>query len=544
VRRRVACLALLSLPLALLLAPIAAPAAEAVPWWCATGAVLTTDALPDALPTSACALDGRVVVGPLGYGAEVPPVAHGVAAHADLAGGAETVALWTDEYGVHVRGGQYAAALGYLEAMRAGTAPDADLDRMARAVRRMTAASIGAVRPLPLTAGALLDAGDALVAAPRDAAAARETLGAYLTLLVARAGADDSPAVRELRDMADDVRAVLRTGAVDLATADRALAEVAMLRSFLAAEVETLPDPARLDQLAGPVGDLGAELRAAIARAAPAVDTALLYDPFGATLADLADYLAEQAEPFGLPGLPGLAEPDVVDPTGLLAESSASPSACSDGARAALYPEHPHFARGKAIGWYYNHNNNPGFYDSATFAAVIKEAFDNVTGLHDDCGYEWHPNVGNRYLGVAQYTGVGSDGRTCVGDTDAYNVVGWRSVSATTDGELAFACVWHHGTALTGADVAVGRQWKWDIPEYNPSFTYPACTRYDQPPQPDFEAVLTHELGHVAGLGHVTESAHGNLTMSAVLNGYCERIERTPGRGDAIGLGNLYGRVS
>jgi hypothetical protein len=51
---------------------------------------------------------------------------------------------------------------------------------------------------------------------------------------------------------------------------------------------------------------------------------------------------------------------------------------------------------------------------------------------------------------------------------------------------------------------------------------------------------MTPERGHTFGLGDVSESSHGNLTMSYESNGPYQISERALGRGDAVGLNRKY----
>jgi hypothetical protein len=56
----------------------------------------------------------------------------------------------------------------------------------------------------------------------------------------------------------------------------------------------------------------------------------------------------------------------------------------------------------------------------------------------------------------------------------------------------------------------------------------------------DLEGVMTHERGRTFGMGHVSETGRGKLTMSTNVNGPRQMAERSLGRGDVRGLGAKY----
>ena len=93
------------------------------------------------------------------------------------------------------------------------------------------------------------------------------------------------------------------------------------------------------------------------------------------------------------------------------------------------------------------------------------------------------------------------------------------------------ACTnYYAGGRATASDIRINTG-----PNWTTAPTASSCkNRYD------LESVLTHERGHTFGLGHVSESTHGNLTMSTRSNGPCQASERTPGRGDVLGLDGKY----
>lgn len=515
-----------------------ADASPGSPWWCSSDAELRITELPDVLPRSVCVVDGRILIGIAGSRAEVPRPGYGVSSRLTLADGTDSVTAWADAYGVHVRGGEFDATLGYVGTLRS-TPPDdgsrADLRAMATATRDLVLMSLSRVRPAVVPAADALDAADVLVAAVsggsydavvvRDAA---DTVAAHLSAARAR---DDAPDATQLRDIATRVANSLGDPAADeVALLDDVLA----LRAFAVSEATTGAD-ARVLRAHGGLDHLVVALRDAVGSGRSA-DAVVDTEPYEAMIADLSEYLGSilgNDSPATVP-VPGTFE--VGDLSDGMISSTASPSACSDSARAALFADRAHWQRGRTINWYYNHSNHFVWYTAAEYAGKIAEGFGNMTNLNDDCGYTWHPNIYNDYIGYATQTNVQplTNGK-CSGSTDGKNIVGWLNVTAPT---LAWACTFRVvGGNVNGFDIAIGRNMRWNIPEIDD------CYKYSPTHEWDFEAVLTHEFGHALALDHVDEASHGNLTMSAINNGPCARSERTPGYGDAIGLAVLYTRV-
>jgi predicted Zn-dependent protease len=98
------------------------------------------------------------------------------------------------------------------------------------------------------------------------------------------------------------------------------------------------------------------------------------------------------------------------------------------------------------------------------------------------------------------------------------------------NGTLAYACIWSVGGTAVEADIKLNKA----------DYKFVAAIGNSCAGRWSVEAVATHEMGHVFGLAHVSEEAHGNLTMSTHINKPCGNAEASLGRGDVRGLRKLY----
>ncbi|HET7481124.1 MAG TPA: matrixin family metalloprotease [Rubrobacteraceae bacterium] len=172
----------------------------------------------------------------------------------------------------------------------------------------------------------------------------------------------------------------------------------------------------------------------------------------------------------------------------------------------------------------------PELTRTATKRAIVSGGT-NITRTRNKCGMGDRVPVGTSYAGRTGLSAdVSSTGR-CRG-VDRRNVVSFGSLPK---GTLAVTCTYSANSP--GYDKVVTSDMKINKTRANWT-TNPgsrSCKR-----KFDLESVVTHERGHTFGLGHVSESKHGNLTMSTRINGPCQASERTLGRGDVLGLDRKY----
>ena len=184
----------------------------------------------------------------------------------------------------------------------------------------------------------------------------------------------------------------------------------------------------------------------------------------------------------------------------------------------------PRPAGSTALHWSFRSSSVPSGLSTSAVLNVIKRAFGNVTGEHNDCGRGDTVSATSSYLGTTtRKPDVGCNG--ACGPPDGHNVVAF----APLDGFYAgYTCIWWSGTTIVEADMRLDTHTNWAL-------SGAGCSN-----ELMMEALVTHEAGHAFGLAHVGEGNHGRLTMSVYIDGLCENQEATLGLGDMKGLESLY----
>lgn len=178
--------------------------------------------------------------------------------------------------------------------------------------------------------------------------------------------------------------------------------------------------------------------------------------------------------------------------------------------------------------WRFHSGSTPAANSKANVETALVRAAHSITTSRNNCGFADQVSATHDYRGrtsTAPNIRGTSTNVTC-GNADGVNVVGFGGLPK---GVLAVACSWTTGGTAVEGDITYNTRHAWyavDVPA--------GCSsKYG------VAAVGAHEFGHVFGLGHVSESAHPNLTMSTAARP-CSNTPVTLGRGDVRGLRALY----
>ena len=193
---------------------------------------------------------------------------------------------------------------------------------------------------------------------------------------------------------------------------------------------------------------------------------------------------------------------------------SLSPGPCADTAFSLLGASWP----AGSYAWSYNASSTPGYLGNLAARRMISRSFSNITSARNDCGIADNVGATHTFLG-------NTSSRPRCASRDQRNVIGFGALEF---GILAVTCFWTLNGRMVEADMKITTRERWALSKAT-------CDH-----EPLLEATVTHEAGHVYGLGHVGERRHGRLTMSPLLDGPCNNNEATLGRGDIRGLQQLY----
>lgn len=188
------------------------------------------------------------------------------------------------------------------------------------------------------------------------------------------------------------------------------------------------------------------------------------------------------------------------------------------------------FRWAKSYAWSFRSSTTPAANGVASVEDALKRAATNITGMHNKCSIADAVSATHAYQGrTTKATNIASTTTTVsCGKPDGTNVVAFGVLPIKY---LGITCYWYDGNKhAVEADVKLSTRHAWFATAQVPA----GCNN-----RFGVEATMTHEFGHAFGLGHVSETTHGELTMSTAMPP-CTLSPTSLGLGDVKGLKSLY----
>jgi hypothetical protein len=178
--------------------------------------------------------------------------------------------------------------------------------------------------------------------------------------------------------------------------------------------------------------------------------------------------------------------------------------------------------------WRFNAANTPTNLTTEGVIAATTAGSRHLETNNTNCPVTDQDAFDQNYDGLTAFTPNITLEGDCT-DNDDINVVGWRFMNDSGDGDsgagtLATACTWATGFPsyeVVESDILFDSDDPWFI-------TGPANCGYTF----DIESVMTHERGHTVGMEHPDEDAHHWMTMSPLVDP-CDVSQRTLTLGEA-----------
>jgi hypothetical protein len=167
------------------------------------------------------------------------------------------------------------------------------------------------------------------------------------------------------------------------------------------------------------------------------------------------------------------------------------------------------------------------YYKTPSFGGVSR-VFDAMSAMSNGlggCGANLSNSAAHSYQGTTTIS-ANMSGGACL-SSDYINVVDSANVLASAS-TLAQTCVYKTTSEIVHADMRINGSYTWYTSD---SVTGCTGSKYD------LEGVMTHEAGHLFGLGHVSTSTLQAMKPSSST---CETSQRNLGNGDLAGMKFLY----
>lgn len=172
--------------------------------------------------------------------------------------------------------------------------------------------------------------------------------------------------------------------------------------------------------------------------------------------------------------------------------------------------------------WHFNSATTPSGLSVDAVIGALRRSTSNITDARNTCGLDDRVGFTARYQGTrATPANIIATGGCAT--RDGVNITGFGDLRP---GVLALTCTWSGGGIARESDARINKddfRWYVDRPA--------GCSgRFG------IEAVMTHERGHTAGLGHSQGTAQTMFPSIAP----CDDSTATLGSGDVAGLRKLY----
>ena len=178
----------------------------------------------------------------------------------------------------------------------------------------------------------------------------------------------------------------------------------------------------------------------------------------------------------------------------------------------------------KTYSWLFNAGSTPSIISASGAESALKNSVSRIVNGYNNCGQADAIGATHSYAGRTTSLPDISTSAACL-SLDGKSEMGFASLPT---GMVGMTCWWSLGGEIIEGDIMFNKSIKWYLTK--PS----SCSS-----RWSLHAAAAHEVGHLYGLNHVSETDHGSLTMSPRINA-CQASEVTLGLGDLKGLEALY----